>query len=74
MFQSMEKPINKVLANYPANEVADALMFVYQRLTNYVMADLEQGTFEMEDDYAQTMRIVGDLANAAARTAREEAV
>lgn len=74
MFQSMEKPINKVLANYPANEVADALMFVYQRLTNYVMADLEQGTFEMEDDYAQAMRIVGDLANAAARTAREEAV
>lgn len=70
----MEKPINKVLANYPAHEVADALMFVYQRLTNYVMADLEQGTFEMEDDYAQAMRIVGDLANAAARTAREESV
>ena len=74
MFQSMEKPINKVLANYPANEVADALMFVYQRLTNYVMADLEQGTFEMEDDYANSMRILGDLAEAAGKEARQAKV
>ena len=62
-----------MLASYPAAEVADALMFVYQRLINYDMEDLEQGTFEMEDQYAQSMHILGDLAEGAGRWAREEA-
>jgi len=71
MFQIMENPITKTLASYPAAEVADALMFVYSRLTNYIMADVENGTFEMEDDYANSMRILGDLAEAAGKAARE---
>lgn len=67
----MENPITKVLASYPAAEVADALMFVYSRLINYIMADVENGTFEMEDDYANSMRMLGDLAEAAGKEARQ---